>query len=750
MNISVLKNNQIVCQVDLAKEIQGIGKGPLSFYVGRSEQCHICLDDMMISREHAKITFQNGGWSIEKISTLSDVMINGQSINQAAIKSGDVINIGPYLLNIFIQDMPKHESIEAQKEEVSGLAIEDENKEITEVTKPEQTQTVAEIEVEQPLDEEISSQDLDIGEDETEKELSSEILDDHEAEEETIDPEDAFGDDVSSGFEESTSGEDSLPLNEESQLIEDGDSFAMEESSESSDEEGTRVFQSFVKIELDLFGEFAPYDKFVIEQPSVYIGRDAEKCQIVLNDPEVSTVHAVINKSNANCTIEDLQSGNGTLLNGSRINKSELSNGDEFIIGNTTFTVHISSDFMQNEEKRLMPVEENQVVEVEEIVEVENDFEDGAEGENPASQEKSLIKRIWKDPKKRKKLIIGGALLMALMMFMEEDPPPPVAGKNGQGKVDGKNAKVVKEQKKKYTKEQEEFLSSTYLLAKDLFDTGKYPEAIVELEKIKRVDPDYKETKQLIELASEGLRKLEELEKKRQAEIERKERLEKVKELVVKAKDAVKEKQVTLAEALFNKILEMDPENFDIPQLKLELDAWKKEQERLRVEEAQKIAERNRKVALLQPSKTYYLKKDWYRAILKLEEFLKIKDMDEDLTQEATKMLDESKTSLKEIVDPLIGKARSLKEGQDLKGAYEHYNQVLYYDPINLEALNEMQDIRELLNARSRKIYREGLISESLSLFDDAKEKFQEVQQVSPTDSDYYKKATDKLKDYLE
>ena len=144
------------------------------------------------------------------------------------------------------------------------------------------------------------------------------------------------------------------------------------------------------------------------------------------------------------------------------------------------------------------------------------------------------------------------------------------------------------------------------------------------------------------------------------------------------------------------------------------------------------------------------MKKDWYRAIIKLEEFLKLKDMDEDLVQEGTKMMEESKENLKLLVDPLLGKARSLKEGQDLKGAYENYNQILQYDPANEEAMNEMNLIREMLNNRSKKIYREAIISESLSLFDDAKEKLQEVQQVSPSDSDYYKKATEKLKDYLD
>ena len=52
-------------------------------------------------------------------------------------------------------------------------------------------------------------------------------------------------------------------------------------------------------------------------------------------------------------------------------------------------------------------------------------------------------------------------------------------------------------------------------------------------------------------------------------------------------------------------------------------------------------------------------------------------------------MLNESKENLNNIIGPLLGKARSLNEGQDLKGAYETYNQILEFDPTNKEALND-------------------------------------------------------------
>ena len=307
-----------------------------------------------------------------------------------------------------------------------------------------------------------------------------------------------------------------------------------------------------------------------------------------------------------------------------------------------------------------------------------------------------------------------------------------------------------KKRKRKITPEQEEALERTYKLAEKLFEEGKFSESIFELEKVFLIDPDYKEAKQRYALSKKGLSQLEELEIKRQREEERQIRIKKVQELLVKAKDAVEKKKVELSEGIFSQILELDPENFDVAQLKLEMDAYQKEQERISVEKAQKEAERKRQLALISPGKKFYLSEQWYKAIIKLELFLENKDIDEDLIKEASHMLSESRKSLNFIVAPKLGKARSLREGRDLKQAYEVYMNILQFDPGSVEALNEMNDIRNILNKRSRKIYREAIVSEDLSLFEDAKEKFEEVKQISPSDSDYYKKAIKKLEEYLD
>ena len=146
------------------------------------------------------------------------------------------------------------------------------------------------------------------------------------------------------------------------------------------------------------------------------------------------------------------------------------------------------------------------------------------------------------------------------------------------------------------------------------------------------------------------------------------------------------------------------------------MDDWTKEQQIIALEIAQKKRDREDRVEKLKPGKNLFLQKEWFRAAGKLDEFLKVKDMDEDLTKEASGMLKIAREEISNAVMPLQGKAKSLMEGQDLKGAYEVYQQILKIEPSNGDALNSVGEIREILNNKARKIYREAIISESLSL----------------------------------
>ena len=764
-----MKKNQLISETDLSELVLDGKFAETVFLIGRSKECHIVLDDKLISREHSKLTHLNGKWRIDRLSEDTPLLLNNEAVESGYVSSGDTISVGPFVIEFEIPesktiivsqevskpaDAPKPALSQEKTAEISFQAVDDDKtQDITDIVNDDDTHTGT-----RDLTGEFA---MDTGPAEASISVDNDLTED-----------DAFATDS----EEATD----LALDDGSIDAGDAPSYSLENiSNDDLDSEGdkTQVFKSFANVHLELFGEFAPYDKYILESGKTNIGRDASKCKIVLNDPEVSSVHAVITKNNMLIILEDLKSGNGTLLNGERINKATLNHNDEFIIGSTSFKLKVRSDFLKEEHDTLMPVDQDQSVEVEQVEEVQMEEGESIDALGGVSsnqpQEKSVIKRIWKDEEKRKKLIYAMVVLVgAWVMFGDEEPPKkpaPVAKKDAKSKdiVSEKSDKTDKGDKadkgdsfknlnpkgvaKKLSLEEKRALSERYQIGKKHFQEGRYRDALEELQKVAAVDPYFNAG--LLTLISEsktGLSKLEEQEKKRKEEEAIAERRSKIKDLVAKATEYVKDHKAELAEDAFNAVAKLDPENLDISRLKREMDDWTKEKQRKELEIAQKKKDREDKVEKSKPSKALFMQKDWFKAAAKLEEFIKIKDMDEDLVKEATEMLKISREEITNAVSPLQGKAKSLMEGQDLKGAYEVYLQILKIEPSNTDALNAVGEIKDTLNAKARKIYREAIISESLSLFQDAKEKFQEVQQVSPVDSDYYKRASDKLKDYLE
>jgi hypothetical protein len=71
-----------------------------------------------------------------------------------------------------------------------------------------------------------------------------------------------------------------------------------------------------------------------------YIGR-ADDNQVRIKSGDVSRRHAVVSVANGVYVLRDLQSQNGTFVNGHRIAEQPLSDGDRIRIGNTELVFHL-------------------------------------------------------------------------------------------------------------------------------------------------------------------------------------------------------------------------------------------------------------------------------------------------------------------------------------------------------------------------------------------------------------------------
>ncbi|MFQ5696751.1 MAG: FHA domain-containing protein [Myxococcota bacterium] len=81
-------------------------------------------------------------------------------------------------------------------------------------------------------------------------------------------------------------------------------------------------------------------NRFEISRPEVLIGRTPTS-DLTLVDDGISREHAMIVWEDDRFSIEDLQSTNGTRVNGKPVRSVELADGDEIQIGNTLFVLEI-------------------------------------------------------------------------------------------------------------------------------------------------------------------------------------------------------------------------------------------------------------------------------------------------------------------------------------------------------------------------------------------------------------------------
>jgi pSer/pThr/pTyr-binding forkhead associated (FHA) protein len=78
----------------------------------------------------------------------------------------------------------------------------------------------------------------------------------------------------------------------------------------------------------------------VLDKPVLLVGRH-EECDIQLNSRKISRKHCVIAVVGERLLVRDLGSTNGVRVNGARVEDAALKTGDELVIGNFRYQVHV-------------------------------------------------------------------------------------------------------------------------------------------------------------------------------------------------------------------------------------------------------------------------------------------------------------------------------------------------------------------------------------------------------------------------
>jgi hypothetical protein len=62
--------------------------------IGRSRECDAVLDDANVSRRHAEVRQENGGWVVADLGSTNGIKVNGRRVEQARLEPGDELRVG--------------------------------------------------------------------------------------------------------------------------------------------------------------------------------------------------------------------------------------------------------------------------------------------------------------------------------------------------------------------------------------------------------------------------------------------------------------------------------------------------------------------------------------------------------------------------------------------------------------------------------------------------------------------------------
>jgi pSer/pThr/pTyr-binding forkhead associated (FHA) protein len=80
-------------------------------------------------------------------------------------------------------------------------------------------------------------------------------------------------------------------------------------------------------------------ERRVVDRRRLVLGRSRD-CDIQLSDPNVSRRHAELRQEGASYWIVDLDSTNGIEVNGRRLKRAKLEDGDRVTLGSTDVVFH--------------------------------------------------------------------------------------------------------------------------------------------------------------------------------------------------------------------------------------------------------------------------------------------------------------------------------------------------------------------------------------------------------------------------
>lgn len=522
----------------------------------------------------------------------------------------------------------------------------------------------------------------------------------------------------------------------------------------------------------------ANIDELLMEKDVVLFGRGSN-CDVVLTEKKASRKHFEVRRQGLSFFLKDLNSANGTLVNGSAVTEAELMAGDVIAVGESKIQFSIENKQFFAQQDSFLPVpahltaaqagpdmgglgaayDPNAPLGPDGLplppdaagaagVEMGPDGTPLPPKPNSSTDFIGHAKYRWAQIPKAQRMrylaIVVVGLLVMTMLGTPDDEKPKVDKKvtSGSGRVfenlTPKNKAFVRENYKALLQAQEKSPKDFQAM----FERARNILSLVD---------DYNDTKSYEAIAKRGLEQIEEAKKAealrlKQEAIRREVAALEEKGQAIFERAKTEPKARTELNAHVKDIYVKDPNNRKaaewLAEIKqIEEDERRKEQEAAAREQLRQKAESEYEAVMA----TFKAEK-YIQAIAEAEKLPDNGWSDPEYLDKVEKLKVEIRDKLRSVIDPLLREAQNQRgEGGDLVKAKNAYLEVLKIDGSNQEARVGLDAIRETLHLRAKRFYAEAILAESVSDLNEAKEKYEKCLHVAPEEDIYRKRCRGKL-----
>ncbi len=691
-----------------------------TYVLGRGTSCDIQLEDQAISRKHVEIRISDSTVYVNNLSTTARVFCNGKAVETAELSNGDEFTVGPYRILIFMGTQPQ-----ASVNPMDEAPVEAEGAD------PAVAPSDAPAEAEAPGFAEVPGfQPL----------------------------EDPFA-----GFGEQQTPSDITPASGNIPEAAPRDTSAAEEAVSMGGE--TQVFNK--PLAAKLIFETGPKtgEEILIETYEVTFGR-SKKADVFIDDEKLSRVHAKITRMGIGYRLVDLNSRNGTYVNGMRVLEHPLNSFDIVTLGNTKFkflihdmTLHegthgyggVGTD--QTRSVQLTPSRKVELVELQKA----------HAGIPPIGTDSNSLADRWKRAPKRTKVLSVSVGVLALLFFLipsgekapapnttaapqvaqQENSLPPSREVTDPG-VEKKVALPPSLPQEYYelSPSNQRSLEGHYQSALRAASQESYEEARFHMQKVHELVSYYKNSRDLATVYSNKLKA------KQIAQAEAKARRDEKNDVNIYLEEGLaflKRGKFDRASEAFTSAIALDPKSV-VAQKGMR--AAEEKVRNINDLKPKKDPNVERVIKLFQKAVAAFANKSYSEAIETAEEIRTIKLEDTKYLSEAKQIIDRARILQKEEFEPFLIQAKEKYAEADYNASRDLCEEMSKRDPAYEDAKECLIKAKRQLNRLAKEAYVHGYILESMNKIEEAKQYWLRAKSYVRKGDKYYDKVLKKLEFY--